>query len=343
MPKISVVIPCYNVEEKILLRCVKSVLEQVFQDYEIIIIDDGSKEEYRAVFTMIKELDSRIQLLVQENAGVSAARNAGVKCAQGEYIVFVDADDVLLSNFLSEAYSIATANQVDFLIGGNASLENYISENRESITNSDIRSFTGEACKELKPYMVGEVLKFGELGGYIGRGPWTRLVKRGYAINTPFDVRLSIGEDIVWNLQLIDKCKNVCVVYQIWYLYYHNSSSATQRYNDKAVDNAVLQLSCIKANLNMDNDNEYQAYCKCISATLKGIFNCYLGRKECTLSRMQRRRLLNKLYHEEPWSKVGELRYFRITNRKNKVESLLYRYKLLFCFWKIKSYFKAIH
>ena len=92
MPKISVIVPVYNVE-KYLNRCVDSILAQTFDDFEIILIDDGSKDSSSAICDGLAKKKDKIKVLHKENGGQSSARNMGLSVAQGEYISFVDSDD----------------------------------------------------------------------------------------------------------------------------------------------------------------------------------------------------------------------------------------------------------
>lgn len=96
MPKFSVIIPVYNVE-KYIRKCVDSVLNQTFKDYEIIVVNDGSPDKS---IEMIKDYD--VTIIEQKNQGLSAARNAGAKKAKGEYIIFLDSDDYWRKDLLKE-------------------------------------------------------------------------------------------------------------------------------------------------------------------------------------------------------------------------------------------------
>src|ERR1051325_3486936 len=97
MATISIVIPFYNRIEWT-KEAIQSVLLQTFQDFEIIVVDDGSEREYRKT---IEELDNRIIYLRQENRGVSAARNVGIHQSSGEFIAFLDSDDLYLPEKLT--------------------------------------------------------------------------------------------------------------------------------------------------------------------------------------------------------------------------------------------------
>lgn len=110
MPKISIVIPLYN-KEKAIKTTIYSVLCQTFVDYEVVIINDGSTDSSINVIQSIH--DKRIRIITQDNLGVSAARNRGIDEALGEWILFLDADDILLPYALMELYNLVISNQVD--------------------------------------------------------------------------------------------------------------------------------------------------------------------------------------------------------------------------------------
>lgn len=338
MTEISVIIPCYNVPEELLLRCVYSVLEQDFMDFEVLLIDDGSTEESKKALRKVCKLDNRICLFTQKNQGVSAARNTGVAAATGKFIVFVDADDVLLPYFLSEIYGIQMKTNADLVIGGNARLGKY-SVNSDKMDTDAIQTeiLTEERRKEFKSYAVGELYFFNKNEGYFGRGPWTRLLRREIALTTPFDTHLPMGEDIVWNLELLGKCKTICVAYRIWYLYYINSQSASRKYNEKMLENVRNELPCIEAQLDLNDNRQYVAYCCRTLDELMKIYNCYLGRKECMLNRTQRKELFQELYTRMPWKRVGEKRFQKLAGKKYKFKSWMYKHKCLFLFQKIMN------
>lgn len=98
-PKISVIVPVYNVE-KYLRRCIDSILAQTFADFELLLIDDGSKDSSGAICDEYAEKDNRILVFHKENGGVSSARNVGLDNAKGEWITFVDADDYVSKEWL---------------------------------------------------------------------------------------------------------------------------------------------------------------------------------------------------------------------------------------------------
>lgn len=91
-PNISVIIPVYNAE-RFVGRCIESVKAQTYTDWEMILVDDGSKDRSLEVCRMYAGSDDRIRVIHQENAGPGMARNAGLECAEGRYVVYIDSDD----------------------------------------------------------------------------------------------------------------------------------------------------------------------------------------------------------------------------------------------------------
>lgn len=338
--KISVIVPCYNVQKELLMRCVKSILTQSFTDYEVVLVNDGSSEEFIPFLDEAEKLDERIRLVTQKNQGVSAARNNGVSVSQGEYIIFVDADDMLLPYFFDEAVKLITNTGVDFVIGGNAELDPYLDSEKNTDKSDTFKTkiFCGEAKAKLKSHLLGRLLGFGNEGGYIGRGPWTRILKREFAENTPFDTSLPIGEDILWNLQLVEKCEKICVAYRIWYLYYVNNASATHKFNNNVVYISEKQLAAFKEHIDFNSDVQYCAYCERILEELQRINDYYLSSDKCPLDKKKKKQLIHKLYTAPLWKPAGDPRFYKKTTKNRKLKALLYRYKLLFLFFKIKSF-----
>ncbi len=114
--KVSIVIPVYNKAEYI-SNCLESLLQQDFDDFEIIVVDDGSTDDSGRICDEKSAQDSRIRVIHTENGGVTSARRKGVEHAAGEYIMFVDADDSLLTGAITTLYNAITENGADEVIG----------------------------------------------------------------------------------------------------------------------------------------------------------------------------------------------------------------------------------
>ncbi|MGM7702964.1 glycosyltransferase family 2 protein [Pseudalkalibacillus sp. Hm43] len=145
---ISVIIPLYNVENYI-LKCLHSFEKQCYSDFELIIVDDGSIDNSSTIVEKF-QLDSslKIKLLKQNNAGVSVARNVGLDNASGDYICFVDADDIVAPEYLSEMIKQIKLNHADLVICGFKSVPqdwglDFYSFNKNTHTNNTLTSYEG--------------------------------------------------------------------------------------------------------------------------------------------------------------------------------------------------------
>ena len=124
MPEISVIVPVYKAEQY-LERCVKSILEQTYQNFELILVDDGSPDGSPILCDKWAEKDSRVHVIHKENGGASSARNAGLKIAKGNWIAFADSDDWLDRTALKTLYDLANQYNVPMAIGGMRVVQEY--------------------------------------------------------------------------------------------------------------------------------------------------------------------------------------------------------------------------
>lgn len=116
-PKISVIIPVYNVQDYI-EKCIDSLILQTFNDYEIIIVNDGSTDSSIDKIKNLVEKNDNIYVIHKKNGGLSSARNEGLKYAQGEYVIFIDSDDYIEKDFLEKLYKEAKQYNLDIACGG---------------------------------------------------------------------------------------------------------------------------------------------------------------------------------------------------------------------------------
>ena len=112
MPAISVIVPVYNVES-FLSECVDSILAQTFGDFECILVDDGSPDGCPAICDAFAERDGRIRVIHKQNTGFSGSRNSGMDIARGDWIAFIDSDDIVCETYLEELYHAALLHGAD--------------------------------------------------------------------------------------------------------------------------------------------------------------------------------------------------------------------------------------
>ncbi len=199
-PKVSVIVPVYNAAAT-LDRCVQSVLEQqVAGGLEVILVDDGSRDESPALCDGWAGRDSRVRVIHQPNGGPSAARNAGLEAARGEYLGFVDADDRLLTGAYAAFLPRMEAEGLDMLVFG---LE------RASGCREDLPELTAAGPAGLAPRLEHLLVDT----GLIAR-PGNKLYRAGLIQNPPavrFDPRLTINEDLLFHLQLLPRCGGIAL------------------------------------------------------------------------------------------------------------------------------------
>ena len=144
MPTISVVIPAYNVE-KYLDKCMNSVLNQSFTDFEVLLIDDGAKDSTVQLCDKYAEKDTRVKTYHKKNGGLSDARNAGINVARGKYVTFIDGDDYVKDNYLELLYNTLLKHCADISAVRiqkfySDEMRNNIKENLSSISLSGLQA-----------------------------------------------------------------------------------------------------------------------------------------------------------------------------------------------------------
>ncbi len=335
-PDITAVIPFYNVNSELFTNCIQSIFSQSYESYEVIVVDDGSDQKYYDFLESIKNMDPRIQIIHKENGGVSEARNYGTNVANGEYITYVDADDILHVDFFKQAIDLIKNNNADFIIGA---IKKYdVSEIEElkqlaSKTNNDVRYkiYKESEVDSLVPHLLSsnQFIKF-DNGGFINRGPVARLLKTEVARTISFPLGIPLGEDIIWNQKILEKSNQVIIVENEWYYYIQNNESAVHKYRKDAVSTVNKAATALMDIIDLNNDEIYKAFCSKLLADLRSIIfqNCWFC-KENPDGIITKFHSYLKIKHIKPWN-IITFRYFKIGNVKEKIFYLFYRSNLLF-------------
>ena len=211
---VSVIIPVYNAE-KTLEKCIESIIKQTYQQFEIIIVDDGSKDNTFNVCEVLKKRDNRISVIHQKNNGSSAARNRGISKAKGKYLVFIDGDDTVDSYFLEKLIEPIIENDIDVVMCGITvcyQKQNYFVENgfkNKEITRKlqDITKLIYESCENGMIY-----------------SPCNKLYKREVILdrNIYFPLNKEPIEDILFNCEFFKGVRSIGVIPDC--LYYYNKN-----------------------------------------------------------------------------------------------------------------------
>lgn len=328
-PTVSVIIPVYNTDKRLLDTCMDSVLKQTFKDMEVILVDDGSESITREHCDELAAADSRITVIHQNNQGVSAARNNGTAAAKGKYVFYVDGDDVLTPIAIEEGVRHITDDGVDIVIAGIQKIDEYSELKPVDSFSDHSEVLTKDRLDELKRHYISlDDPRFSSIKGYgyINRGPVCRLMKKEIALSNPFPGNIPIGEDLIWNLDLVDKCDSVCIVDNVWYGYYKSSTSSAIRkyYGDRIekIENYLKIMTERHGDFCAANADKYG---KNLAVEFYCILRYELLSEKCGLSRKEKNELVRRLLKKEPWSVLNTSGVKRALPFKNRMLLLLSR------------------
>lgn len=197
--RISIIVPVYRVEEY-LDACVRSVINQSYDNWELILVDDGSPDRCGAICDAWAEKDSRIRVIHQKNGGLSAARNAGVKAARGDWLAFLDSDDWWEESFLSEMWEAVLTHQAELAICG------WVSE-YENDPDKKEHMLPEPGCLSSREALF----LLCQTGGVVFVTAWNRLIRRDVWEGLFFPLG-KLHEDEFVAYRLLDKaCRIACL------------------------------------------------------------------------------------------------------------------------------------
>lgn len=230
--KISVIIPVYNVE-KYIDKCVKSVLNQSYKEIEIVLVNDGSTDSCLDLCEQYSKKDSRIIVVNKANGGLSSARNAGIDVATGEYIVFIDADDFVCSDYIEKLYNAIKLTKSDMAVCGIEIVDEQGNKtNRLSTGNiyNESIPFTNEC---MTPYEM-EKRYYTDKNGFMYVVAWNKIYSKYIFKKLRYDVGKIFEDEYIFP-QLIRKCKKIVFIPDKLYFYVQRNSGITSRskQNDK--------------------------------------------------------------------------------------------------------------
>lgn len=341
--KVSVVIPYHNVEQRLFVLCMQSVLSQIFQDFEVIIVNDGSDDEYLTALGEAIKSDRRVRVIDQVCSGAAAARNRGIVEAKGDYISFIDADDMVMPTYLEDAVQVLEKKSADFVIGGvrtvlqTQDMLSIVKNEERKITGEEVRVFEKAEIGRLKNQLASSRKLINYQEGKIDRGPVARLVRRELAVACQFRRDLVLWEDLIWNIELLDRCQKACTVMKTWYLYYQNPESLVHRYRPDVINEVEKTMGYMKTLLDIKSEDGFESYGDHICDNLRRVCRLFLFRSECPLTGEQRKREFKRIYTSEPWTAFGSDRYYTVASGENKLLSFLYRKRWFFMVFGIKE------
>ncbi|WP_081821962.1 glycosyltransferase family 2 protein [Pseudobutyrivibrio sp. LB2011] len=219
--RVSLIIPIYNGTEYI-ERLHKQIMNQTYSNIEIVLVDDGSKDDsynkLTEVFSEVKDMMS-VNVIYQENAGQGAARNAGLKAATGEYIVFVDQDDYIEPDYIEQLVNANSKDEFDIVLSGYKRVD----ENQKVLLYVSLKDY--EWCK------------------FMNITPWGKLYKRSFIENNNIEfLPVPLGEDIYFNINCYLHTDNIKCIEYVGYSWLDNQSSVSNTMYQQVNEKVNLKL-----------------------------------------------------------------------------------------------------
>lgn len=219
MSKVTIIVPVYN-SEKYIGRCLESILNQTYSDFELLVVNDGSKDNSLKI---IKEYENkypnRIIAINQENKGVSITRNESIKRANGEYIMFVDNDDFLDKDYIEVFVNEIEKGNYDVVLGG------YRRPNQD-----------GKIIKKMQ-------LKNTEWSKFMIMAPWAKIYKKQYLLDNNIEfLNVNLGEDIYFNLKAMLVSNKIKIIPYTGYNWFFNTSSVSNTTQKNITQLQVYEL-----------------------------------------------------------------------------------------------------
>lgn len=233
---ISFIVPVYNVENY-LEQCVESILSQSYKNFELILVDDGSTDKSSELCDNLKSKDKRIRVIHKKNGGLSDARNTGLNCAQGEYVIFLDSDDFWLSkDGLQQLIFKLNGTVIYDFICFNCS---YYYPSRDKFKKWP--SFDGKiVCGVNKEESIVALIR----SGVFPMSACLKVIKRDFLLNNNlFFQKGVLAEDILWFIELLEKAQSIAFVNMYIYAYRREvCNSITSVFSEKKYNDLFLVL-----------------------------------------------------------------------------------------------------
>ena len=333
--KISTIIPAYNSQDYI-GKCIESVLNQKFLPIEIIIVDDGSKDntveickEYEKKYDIVKLVE------MHKNQGVSIARNTGIKIAEGNYIHFMDSDDTIENNMYSDFKNILKEVKADVIISG---IKNIYEKNNKIVLEEPKTSDLYNKFDDIANFLKDICVKEGKIWAL--NVIWNKLYRKDVIISNDiiFNSKINLGEDFIFNCNFFTNINSIQIVNKSYYNYYRrDNNSLVSKFRTDIIKRRKLIYSeweklYKKYNLYDECKEDMQKYEGYLMYNnLYTIFS-----KNCKLSSAEKKSFLKELLESE---NINFVYFFFNGKKKYEIERKLMKAKkidLLYYYMLVK-------
>lgn len=329
MIDVSVVIPVYN-SELYLNECIQSLLAQTLPNCEFIFVNDGSKDNSQGIIQSYQKEDSRIVLINQKNQGVSVARSNGINASKGNFIGFVDADDVVQSDMFQVLYSIATQNHVDVVVSR-------VKKEQDRVVVSPPNPFQSDVIFDSK-YIHNVVIPY-----MIRKDNLNSVCNKLYKLDfinqhqIRFPEGVALGEDGLFNMKVLAHAKNIFFTDYSGYFYREVAGSATRNIIAKDYFKQSLNMylfdftDYLNGKVAITNEQQFKGL-RLIDKVL-AIVSIYLNAKQTSSFFFRYRYVRNMIHNKEVQKNIHQF-WAEATQNKSKFEKfILYciKSKWMFC------------
>ena len=344
MPKISLIVPVYNVETY-LPQCYESILAQDFTDYEVIFIDDQSPDGCPELLDDWAASDQRIKVIHKQNGGVSRARNDGIAAAQGKYLFFMDSDDWLAEGALSALYENAVSTDADIVMSDHfVSSKNgdaYISMFSNEFETTDRSDIDAIQCAVMNMGPANYATKHFQIKAG-SAAPWHHFFKASLIKENDlsFDADLNgLFDDGLFALEALEHASKVSYLAVPTYHYRIVDSSLTQGYNPALKDKFIPVFEALGA-FSEESKNEQLSEAMSIRVYAylnKAVDSIFLSPKNPDSEKVRYQEFC-ELAKSEPYrSAIRTMKIERLGKKRSRILARLLKAKLYRLYWTMKK------
>ena len=295
--KVSIIVPVYNVELYI-EDCLNSLLNQTYSNYEIILINDGSTDN--SIEICSKYNDQKIKIYNQNNKGVSIARNVGISLATGQYIMFVDADDMVSEKYIENLIKSIEETNTDMVVCG------YTKEKAELVNKKNSQEIKGEIINANT--MLENMMENNLQEGYL----WNKIFKKSIINDNSLEFKedVNVWEDLYFVIEYLSKSDKIFAINEKLYYYRTREGSAVNRKEtstDLVGKVKILELILKNYNLIINNKNYYGIKRMYVTVLLKYLLQIKKDNKELIKEKLS---IVKKIKKDIKIGFKNEIKYF---------------------------------
>lgn len=337
--KISIIIPVYNQPREIFLNTISSIIQQNYADFELIIVDDGSKEEMANLIDDVALADLRIKVIHQKNGGEGNARNVGIMHASGEYIMFVDADDYVANNWIKTGIELAESKNADIVCGKMQQCYSH-PETLETDEKYETLFFTKEKIKKVQYDMFLEHSTLISGLEYIDFGACAKIIKRSCIGDVRFNEDMKLSTDQIFCHQILNNAKSFVLTNKNAYYYLTNPQSVSHQGNPEAL-NLMMKAMLIVKSLLLDQSVKDAFYFHVIEDFQRALDSVYFIQNSINIINLRDsiKKELKRPIVREAFSNIDYRIYW---SKHKKVRSLMLKHNLLFLFIITKKIYRKL-